>query len=34
VVMTNKVKGDGGEVGQSLLKGLEAARKKYAAAYA
>jgi chemotaxis protein histidine kinase CheA len=34
LVMTNKVKGDGGEVGQSLLKGLEAARNKYAAAYA
>jgi hypothetical protein len=34
VVMTNKVKGDGGEVGQSLLKDLEAARKKYADAYA
>ncbi len=34
VVMSGHVKGDGGETGQTLLKGLEAARKKYTAAYA
>lgn len=34
VVMNGKVKGDGGQTGRSLLKGLEAARRKYAAAYA
>ena len=34
VVMSGHVKGDAGETGQTLLKGLEAARKKYTAAYA
>ena len=34
VVMRGKVKGDGGETGRSLLQGLEAARIKYASAYA
>lgn len=34
VVTNGKVKGDGGQTGRSLLKGLEAARRKYSAAYA